>query len=194
MLTSSAIRRIDRLAQDASTSGRLDLYDSLSPFWRNSIGSLGSGNHFIEVVLDERNRVWAFLHSGSRGIGLRIANHHIKIAKKLMKQYHINLPDPELAYLVLGTDEFKDYLLDVSWAQKLAVFNSRRDDGPGSERYKTQGRRRHDSGRGEVSSQLRSVGESLRQECCGLPQRGYRGEARPARPYFQVRWEHARTL
>ena len=89
----------------------------------NQFGSLGSGNHFVEVCLDERDRVWAVLHSGSRGIGNRLATKHIDGAKKLMKQYFIELEDPDLAYLVQGTPEFDAYIADMLWSQEYALGN-----------------------------------------------------------------------
>lgn len=86
-------------------------------------GTLGGGNHFIEVCLDERNVVWVVLHSGSRGIGKQIADVHIAKAKADMKAYFIELPDPELAYLVEGTDAFGAYIADMLWAQSYALGN-----------------------------------------------------------------------
>ena len=91
--------------------------------WRQQLGSLGSGNHFIEVSLDETDTVWLFLHSGSRGVGNKIAGRHIKIAQALMKQWWIELPDPDLAYLVEGTPEFTAYLRELRWAQHFALLN-----------------------------------------------------------------------
>jgi tRNA-splicing ligase RtcB (3'-phosphate/5'-hydroxy nucleic acid ligase) len=89
-------------------------------------GSLGAGNHFIEVCLDERDRVWIVLHSGSRGVGNELANIHIDGAKDLMKRYFIDLPDPDLAYLVEGTDEFGNYIRDMLWAQEYAMGSRQR--------------------------------------------------------------------
>jgi tRNA-splicing ligase RtcB len=89
----------------------------------NQFGSLGSGNHFVEVCLDERERVWVVLHSGSRGPGNKLAQTHIEKAKKLMKQYFIDLEDPDLAYLVEGTLEFQSYIRDMLWAQEYALRN-----------------------------------------------------------------------
>lgn len=90
---------------------------------RSQYGSLGSGNHFVEICLDERDRVWIVLHSGSRGIGNQLASHHIKVAQGLMKDYFISLPDPDLAYLVQGTDQFEAYVADLLWAQSYAKAN-----------------------------------------------------------------------
>ena len=115
--------RIEQLEAKAAELERLDFYDKLGKNWRKQLGSLGSGNHFIEIVLDEDGYAWAFLHSGSRGIGNRIATHHIGIAKKLMAKWYINLPDPDLAYLVQDTPEFDDYLADLDWAQEFALLN-----------------------------------------------------------------------
>jgi tRNA-splicing ligase RtcB len=91
--------------------------------WREQLGSLGSGNHFIEVSLDEEQRVWLFLHSGSRGVGNKMAQHHIKVASRLMERYWVRLPDPDLAYLVEGTPEFDAYVRDLRWAQRYALLN-----------------------------------------------------------------------
>jgi tRNA-splicing ligase RtcB (3'-phosphate/5'-hydroxy nucleic acid ligase) len=90
---------------------------------RTQYGSLGSGNHFVEVCLDERDRVWVVLHSGSRGIGNQLAQKHIKIASGIMKDYFIHLPDPDLAYLAQGTPQFTDYVRDLLWAQEYALVN-----------------------------------------------------------------------
>ena len=98
-------------------------YDGFAANWRFQIGTLGSGNHFIEIVLDEEDRVWVFLHSGSRGVGNKIAMHHIKIAQELMAKYHIKLVDKDLAYLVEGTAEFDSYIEDLQWAQNFALAN-----------------------------------------------------------------------
>lgn len=84
-------------------------------------GTLGSGNHFVEICLDERDTVWTVLHSGSRGIGNQLAKLHIGNAKKLMKQYFITLDDPDLAYLVQGTPQFTAYIRDMMWAQVYAM-------------------------------------------------------------------------
>jgi len=117
---------------DAETSGRVEVLEQhegadsaekIAPNWRLQLGSLGSGNHFIEVSLDEQDRVWLFLHSGSRGVGNKLAQRHIKIAQALARKWWIALPDPDLAYLVEGTDEFWAYLRDLRWAQHFALLN-----------------------------------------------------------------------
>ena len=87
------------------------------------LGSLGGGNHFIEICLDEDQNIWVMLHSGSRNIGNRIAQYHINEAKGMMKKMFINLVDKDLSYLVEGTKEFKDYIFDLTWAQDYALMN-----------------------------------------------------------------------
>ncbi|MFM7427039.1 MAG: RtcB family protein [Elainella sp.] len=87
------------------------------------MGSLGGGNHFIEVCLDAEDQVWLMLHSGSRNIGNMLAQRHIETAKTLMKLSEVKLPDPELAYFVQGTPEFAAYWHDLQWAQNYAQFN-----------------------------------------------------------------------
>ena len=89
----------------------------------NHMGSLGTGNHFIELCLDEAGYVWIMLHSGSRGIGNRIGSYFIELAKQDMRKWFINLPDMDLSYLPEGTDHFNDYMQAVSWAQKFARSN-----------------------------------------------------------------------
>jgi tRNA-splicing ligase RtcB len=89
------------------------------------LGTLGTGNHFIEVCLDEGNRVWFLLHSGSRGVGNRIGSYFIELAKKDMRKWTINLPDEDLAYLPEGTDHFNEYVEAVEWAQVFAMTNRR---------------------------------------------------------------------
>jgi len=86
-------------------------------------GTLGSGNHFVEVCLDEQDRVWIMLHSGSRGIGSAIGTYFIESAKQEMRRWFINLPDQDLAYLVEGTQLFDDYCEAVAWAQNFARVN-----------------------------------------------------------------------
>lgn len=87
------------------------------------LGTLGGGNHFIEICEDKEGEAWIMLHSGSRNLGKTLAEVHIDKAKNLMKEYFISLPDPDLAYLAQGTKEFKDYLNDLLWAQTYAMLN-----------------------------------------------------------------------
>ncbi|NET10822.1 MAG: RtcB family protein [Merismopedia sp. SIO2A8] len=87
------------------------------------MGSLGGGNHFIEVCLDESEQVWLMLHSGSRNIGNMLAKNHIKTAKDLTKLAEQKVPDPDLSYFVAGTTEFSAYWHDLQWAQDYAQYN-----------------------------------------------------------------------
>lgn len=89
----------------------------------NHLGTLGTGNHFIEVCLDQDQRVWFLLHSGSRGIGNRFGQYFIELAKQDMRAHAINLPDQDLAYLVEGSENFTDYVEAVEWAQDYARLN-----------------------------------------------------------------------
>jgi len=91
--------------------------------WMNQMGTLGGGNHFIEVCLDESNQVWVMLHSGSRGIGNAIADYFIKLARKDMERWMIQLPDRDLAYFPEGSEYFADYVEAVHWAQDYAFAN-----------------------------------------------------------------------
>jgi len=87
------------------------------------LGTLGTGNHFIELCLDEAGDVWVMLHSGSRGVGNRIGSYFIELAKEDMRTWHVNLPDEDLAYLPEGTSHFDDYVEAVDWAQRFAREN-----------------------------------------------------------------------
>lgn len=91
----------------------------------NHLGTLGTGNHFIEVCLDEAEQVWVMLHSGSRGIGNAIGTYFIDRAKQHMRRWFVNLPDADLAYLPEGTQDFDDYVEAVGWAQNFAAANRR---------------------------------------------------------------------
>ena len=93
--------------------------------WVRQLGTLGGGNHFIELCLDENNDVWVMLHSGSRGIGNVIGEYFIELAKKDMGQHLINLPDKDLAYFSEGAAHYDDYLQAVGWAQDYALANRR---------------------------------------------------------------------
>jgi tRNA-splicing ligase RtcB len=90
---------------------------------RVHLGTLGTGNHFIEVCLDEHDTVWFMLHSGSRGVGNAIGSYFIELAREDMRKWMINLPDRDLAYFPEGTDHFDDYVEAVEWAQKFAQRN-----------------------------------------------------------------------
>jgi tRNA-splicing ligase RtcB (3'-phosphate/5'-hydroxy nucleic acid ligase) len=87
------------------------------------MGTLGTGNHFIELCIDEEQRVWVMLHSGSRGIGNKIGTYFIEKAKKDMARWFINLPDIDLAYIPEGSELFHDYIEALHWAQKFAELN-----------------------------------------------------------------------
>jgi tRNA-splicing ligase RtcB len=109
---------------DLATTGRFGFNPSdYTPNWKHQLGTLGSGNHFIEISVDEEENIWLFLHSGSRGVGNKIATRHIKVAQEFCKKNFIQLPDPDLAYLVEGTDGFDSYIKEMRWAQEYAFLN-----------------------------------------------------------------------
>ncbi len=120
-LTDTARTRIDELAAQAGKAGFEPGHYAGN--WELQLGTLGSGNHFIEVCADETGDVWLFLHSGSRGVGNKIAAHHIQVAQAAMTRWWISLPDPDLAYLAEGTDEFWAYIRQLRWAQNFALAN-----------------------------------------------------------------------
>jgi len=116
--TNTALERIGELNAAATQD-----YDKVDRNWRNALGTLGSGNHFIEICLDENDQVWVVLHSGSRGIGNRLATKHIKIAQRLMEEQAVELKDRDLAFLNENTPEFEAYMTDLLWAQDFARLN-----------------------------------------------------------------------
>jgi tRNA-splicing ligase RtcB len=112
----------------ATLAAEFDALCELHPRLKNTnnrkhMGTLGSGNHFIEVCLDEEGAVWFMLHSGSRGVGNAIGSHFIELAKKDAELHQRNLPDQDLAYLEEGAQYFGDYVRAVGWAQRFAAKN-----------------------------------------------------------------------
>ena len=109
----------------ALTERHPDLLKAFGKFskWANQMGTLGGGNHFIEVCRDQADRVWVMLHSGSRGIGNAIASYFIELARKDMERWMIQLPDRDLAYFPEGSEHFADYVEAVHWAQEYAMQN-----------------------------------------------------------------------
>jgi tRNA-splicing ligase RtcB (3'-phosphate/5'-hydroxy nucleic acid ligase) len=111
-------------------AGRLEAIQEKAPRLKakdpqSQLGTLGGGNHFIEICLDTEQTVWVMLHSGSRGIGNLIGQTFIELARQDMKRHFINLPDRDLAYLVEGTEHFDDYVEAMQWAQDYAAENRR---------------------------------------------------------------------
>ena len=122
-LTPTADKRVAELRDFADSLGVLQSVDATSPNWPMQLGSLGSGNHFLEVTADERQRVWLFLHSGSRGVGNRIAMNHIAVAQQRAERDRLDLPERDLAWLDEGTREFDRYMAELQWAQHFALLN-----------------------------------------------------------------------
>ena len=120
-LTSTASERVRTLQQLAADSGATpNQYD---PNWKMAVGTLGGGNHFIELAEDADGAVWLTLHSGSRGVGNKIGSHYIKVAQELCKKLRVELPDRDLAYLPEEHPAFAAYLRDLTWAQQFALHN-----------------------------------------------------------------------
>ncbi len=120
-ITETAQKRISELEVLA---GDLDMDKKFGTNnWRHQLGTLGGGNHFIEICLDETDTVWVTLHSGSRGIGNKIGCYYIDKATKLCESMFINLPDKDLSYLPENTELFNDYIRDMRWAQHFALLN-----------------------------------------------------------------------
>ncbi|MCE0765463.1 RtcB family protein [Pseudonocardia kujensis] len=116
----TAAPRVAALTEEAGD--RLAFYEGLTRVgWELQLGSLGGGNHFVELTADESGTLWLFLHSGSRGIGNAIARHHIRVAQEQCRDRR--LPDRDLAHLTEGTEEFDAYLRDLEWAQHFALAN-----------------------------------------------------------------------
>ena len=120
-LTDTAATRVevlDRLARD--TKATPDQYDK---HWKLALGTLGGGNHFIELAEDGEGAVWLTLHSGSRGVGNKIGTHYIRVAQELCRKMRVELPDRDLAYLPEEHPAFTAYMRDLNWAQQFALHN-----------------------------------------------------------------------
>ncbi len=152
--------------------------------WRLQLGTLGSGNHFIELCLDEADRLWVFLHSGSRGVGNKIAQRHVRTAQQLCERWHIELPHRDLAYLPEGIGEFWHYIRELRWAQRFALENRaemldrivglpRRVGGPGDRACRGR----------PVPPQLHRAGAALRHGRLAHPQGRDRRLGRQARAH-----------
>jgi RNA-splicing ligase RtcB len=118
----------DKVARNAAVwmsthKSATDLWGKLGVKAAKQFGTLGAGNHFFELCVDERARVWVVLHSGSRGTGNQLAQMHIATARRLAKDLELRLEDPDLAYLMEGTPEFEAYITDMLWAQDYARAN-----------------------------------------------------------------------
>lgn len=120
-------RAVDRALSDLGLP-HTDLTSKQKKTVSLQFGTLGSGNHFVEVCLDENDQVWTVLHSGSRGIGNQLATRHIAEAKRLMRRHFIGLEDPDLAYLAQGIPEFTAYIEDMLWSQRYAMASRARMD------------------------------------------------------------------
>lgn len=120
--TADRIAQLEQLAEPQNSSdSAVDL--SHSPNWRLQLGTLGGGNHFIELCADENDRIWLFLHSGSRGVGNKIAQVHITAAKQQCAAEGVHLDHLDHAYLREGTKAFAQYLRELEWAQTFALLN-----------------------------------------------------------------------
>ena len=121
VVTRTAAERIQTLETLAKTTKATpDQYDKR---WRLALGTLGGGNHFIELAEDGDGIVWLTLHSGSRGVGNRIGTHYIRVAQELCKKMRVELPDRDLAYLTEDHPAFTAYMRDLNWAQQFALHN-----------------------------------------------------------------------
>ncbi|ASJ72032.1 RtcB family protein [Granulosicoccus antarcticus] len=114
---------LEKILQLHPTVGKM--IKNIGRTWSQQIGTLGGGNHFIELCLDENDDVWVMLHSGSRGIGNVIGRYFINLAKQDMRRLQQNLPDKDLAYFTEGTEYFDDYVHAVQWGQDYAMANRR---------------------------------------------------------------------
>ncbi|HRE17916.1 MAG TPA: RtcB family protein [Rhodocyclaceae bacterium] len=128
----SALQRVGRALNDrldvivGKHRGVMKMQRRFNETWLCQIGTLGGGNHFIELCLDEAGQVWIMLHSGSRGIGNVLGRYFIAAAQKDMRRHQMHLPDRDLAYFSEGSDLFDDYVEAVEWAQDYALLNRKR--------------------------------------------------------------------
>ena len=124
-----AARTLDQRLDDivAKHPGLMKMQRRFTETWICQVGSLGGGNHFIEICIDEAQHVWIMLHSGSRGLGNVMGRYFIERAKKDMMRHRVNLPDQDLAYFSEGSENFDDYVEAVGWAQDYAWLNRREE-------------------------------------------------------------------
>jgi tRNA-splicing ligase RtcB len=120
-ITQTAADRVAALERLAHDSGATP--DTFDRNWRVALGTLGGGNHFVELAEDTDGAVWVTLHSGSRGVGNKIGNHYIRVAQDLCRKKQIALPDRDLAYLTDDQPAFAAYVRDLNWAQQFALHN-----------------------------------------------------------------------
>jgi RNA-splicing ligase RtcB len=121
MFTPSSSQAADTWLANHSAHSRLS--DKQANAASGQFGTLGSGNHFVELSYDEVGNVWLVLRSGSRGVGNQLASMHIAKARKMARDMEVALEDPDLAYFVQGTPEFEAYIADMLWAQDWALAN-----------------------------------------------------------------------
>lgn len=126
-VTASTLRALDPTLDRivGKHPGLMKMLKYFERTWSCQLGTLGGGNHFIELCLDEAHQVWVMLHSGSRGIGNCIGRYFIQLARKDIQRNRINLPDKDLAYFQEGAEHFDDYVEAVHWAQDYAYINRR---------------------------------------------------------------------
>lgn len=115
----------ERLVYQLEDMPGADSAYEIAPMWPYQVKSLGTGNHFIEISIDENGMVWLFLHSGSRGVGNKLAAKHIRIAKDMCEARKVHLPNKDLAYFDEADPQFWGYMTDLQWAQTFAQFNRR---------------------------------------------------------------------
>lgn len=113
--------RLDKIV--GKHPGVMKMQRRFAQTWVCQLGTLGGGNHFIELCVDEEQRVWVMLHSGSRGVGNVFGRYFIEAARKDMRRHRVNLPDRDLAYFSEGSELFDDYVEAVDWAQDYALLN-----------------------------------------------------------------------
>jgi len=172
----------DRGAWSDAPAHHLDVWAKMEPAYKaiivkypklnhvqrmNHLGTLGTGNHFIEVCLDENENVWFLLHSGSRGVGNRFGTFFIELAKNDMRQWMINLPDKDLAYLPQGTEHFRGLRPRRALGAGLCGGQPRADDAQHDRSGAGLGRSssfRSQCGNRELPSQLCDLGAPLRRE------------------------------
>ena len=165
------VERDGRSGSRNSSAGRQSIRPMrIAPNWRLQLGSLGSGNHFIEVSLDEEGRVWLFLHSGSRGVGNKLAPKHIKVAQQQCQRRWITLPDPDLAYLVRASRSSGRTSEALRWAQRFAYLNREEMMDRVVDAFAAGSAARSSERVDQLPPQLHRAGEAFRQGGMAVPQ------------------------
>ncbi len=184
--------RLDRIVE--KHPGVAKMQRQFARTWISQLGTLGGGNHFIELCLDEAAAVWVMLHSGSRGIGNVLGRYFIAAARKDMERHQLRLPDRDLAYFSEGSTLFDDYVEAVEWAQDYAAGQPPADDGAASSRRSRRTcRRSRRRARRSTATTTTWRRKSTSGSACSSPARARSARATASSASSPAAWAPSRT-